>query len=104
MNREMRLFITKQNCNRGGVVSGAIPLHEAKLMDASDNEMLSGVLELDYGLTTHVNDCDWWDGTREELIDQFQCELDFLRAKGVHNSNELFRQRRALNALEWLHE
>ena len=95
----MRLFITKQSCGRL-VVAGSISDEEVKLWDECDNsdDVLS--IEIDNQFVKSSIDCDYWDGTAEELLNQFA--NDTVRWDEYKNSNEKFRYDRALLAIHYL--
>lgn len=103
----MRLFISNQNCIRPGRVAGSIPDEEAVKLDAMDGDPVEQMiymelLGIEHDLSNHISDCTGWDGSREELIEEFENEIHFLEVKGVHDSNALFRLNRAKAALDWL--
>lgn len=102
----MRLFIRKQNCVWSGQPAGFIPDDAAasldRVSDACALDALQIMMQDDYKLTAYISDCDSWDGTREDLIEEFEGEIKYLKAKGIHNANDLFRLNRAKAAIKWL--
>ena len=101
----MRLFITKQSY-RSLKVSGHAEDDWVAEMDKAelafeDSAELNKEIELSNHLVVSISDCDYWDGSPEELFKLF--EADVSQFDDPKNSNELFRKNRATLALRYLH-
>lgn len=100
----MRLFITKQSCNRL-VVAGSIADEDALALDEVGDDCDARVdlehdLEDEERFLRAISDCDSWDGTKDELLSVFRADRAlFQEAK---NSNEQFYFKRAVLAIEYL--
>lgn len=103
----MRIYTKKQNTNQSGRVVGMVEDDVAAAIDtarekADLHDDHDDLLELEEDTGIHFGDCNEYQDHVPHVITWFQEELREIAKDSIHDSNTMFRQRRAENILKHL--